>query len=486
LTVELLEDRRVFSLTGPVPSLPGLLSHPVSLPALSSLTPAAVVPVETTAAPVSNVLTETAAPAQSLLGSLPLVSLDTDLRLDTGAGGLRVELAIVTPVIDLVVVSDLGVNLPVPVGTDLSLNTSLGNDNGLAALGLGVGIQTPTSLPGLNLPLGVNTDLALDTSVGGNKGLIALGTTDGADVKVDLGPETGLPPIDLGTGMHVGVGGNGGALPIDATVGTTTTITLGGTDSTPPVNVGTGTGITVTVGGDQGTLPVDVTVTSGTTVTAGGTSTIPPVGGTGVATHGGGVPGDLGTSAAINVVPTNSGVVTNSPTGVSEVILHAVSMDLGTSSPVLPTVPATSGSSVDRFFQQLTLDGGNAGAVPSAAADALAFEPLALATPTGGGGAQEEDLESLELQGADLSGLLVDLSALPAEAVQGFKAVGDQLSALLAGTGTAPWLLALLAVAATACEIARRQARHARPRLSLAEAAALTGFPLLGNLWPLE
>src|SRR4051794_3136258 len=146
LTVELLEDRRVFSLTGLVPSLPGLLSQPVSLPALSSLTPAAVVPVQTTAAPVSNVLTDTAAVTQPLLGSLPLVSLDTDLRLDTGAGGLRVELAVVTPVVDLMVVSDLGVNLPVPAATDLSLNTSLGGDKGLAGLGLGVGIQTPTSL----------------------------------------------------------------------------------------------------------------------------------------------------------------------------------------------------------------------------------------------------------------------------------------------------------------------------------------------------
>jgi len=75
---------------------------------------------------------------------------------------------------------------------------------------------------------------------------------------------------------------------------------------------------------------------------------------------------------------------------------------------------------------------------------------------------------------------------LPADITQIFKAVGEQLSTLLTGAGTTPWLLALLAVTAVACEITRRQVRYSRPRLSLAEVAALTGFPLLGNLWPLE
>ena len=90
------------------------------------------------------------------------------------------------------------------------------------------------------------------------------------------------------------------------------------------------------------------------------------------------------------------------------------------------------------------------------------------------------------MQGADTSGLSADLTRLTAEDSPISRAVGEQLSALLVGTGTTPWLLALLAVALTACEITRRQLRHTRPRLSLAEAAALTGFSGLGTLWPLE
>src|SRR5947207_11557119 len=110
LTVELLEDRRVFSL-GLVPSLPGLLSQSVSSPAVSPVTPAGLVPAETTAAPVTNVLTDTIAGAKPLLGSLPVVELESELRLDTGAGGLRMEFKVTTVVLDVVVASDLGVKL---------------------------------------------------------------------------------------------------------------------------------------------------------------------------------------------------------------------------------------------------------------------------------------------------------------------------------------------------------------------------------------
>src|SRR6267378_3497447 len=183
LTVELLEDRRVFSL-GLVPSLPGLLSQSVSSPAVSPVTPAGLVPAETTAAPVTNVLTDTVAGARPLLGSLPVVELESELRLDTGAGGMRMEFKVTTWALDVVVASDLGVKLPVHAGADVSL----------------------------------------DTSLGGHKGLVPIGATVGADAKVDPSPETGLPPLAIGTGLHLGVGGHKGLLPIEVTVDTTTKI----------------------------------------------------------------------------------------------------------------------------------------------------------------------------------------------------------------------------------------------------------------------
>src|SRR5947209_15616135 len=87
LTVEVLEDRRVFSLTGLAPSL---LSQAVPLPpAVNAIAPTAVLPAgQRAVAPVADVLTSTADVTKPLFSSLPVAGLDADVRLDTGAGGV--------------------------------------------------------------------------------------------------------------------------------------------------------------------------------------------------------------------------------------------------------------------------------------------------------------------------------------------------------------------------------------------------------------
>jgi len=411
LTVELLEDRRVFSLTGLVPSLPGLLSQEMSLPS----------------------------------------GLEAEVRLDTAAGGLRVELEVTTRVLDVGVVSDLGVDPPVHAGADVSH----------------------------------------DTSHGGHKGLVALGATVGADAKVNLSPETGVPPITVVTeagGKH-GMGGHKGLLPIEVTVDTTTKIDAG--ESTegilPTLNVSTRTDTKVAVS-DGSTLAVDVTTNTTTAVGGDTGGTVPvnvAIGGTVTTAKGSGVPADIRVGGqTTNAGPTDQAVSLNNNL-VGPLTVIQGSPPAGTAaSPV--AAAAAGGPTVDVFFRELALDaGGNAGQLQNAV-DALAVEQLALAAPLTVGGAQEEDQDAPELQGADASGLSADLTRLTSEDSPIARAVGEQLSTLLVGTGTTPWLLALLAVALTACEITRRQLRHTRPRLSLAEAAALTGFSGLGTLWPLE